>query len=84
MATMNISLPDSLKSFIDDQVADNGFGTSSEYIRSLVRKEQQVERLRALLLEGAMSGPGEPVDEAYFERLRQRVRDARAKDATGT
>lgn len=78
MATMNISLPDSLKSFIDDQVADNGFGTSSEYIRSLVRKEQQVERLRAMLLEGAMSGPGEPVDEAYFERRRERIRAARS------
>lgn len=79
MATMNISLPDSLKSFIDDQVADNGFGTSSEYIRSLVRKEQQVERLRALLLDGATSGPGEPVDDAYFEGLRQRARNATAK-----
>lgn len=79
MATMNISLPDSLKTFIDDEVADKGFGTSSEYIRSLVRKEQQVERLRALLMEGKNSGPGQPVDDAYFERLRQRVRDHAAK-----
>lgn len=79
MATMNISLPDSLKAFIDDEVADKGFGTSSEYIRSLVRKEQQVERLRALLLEGRNSGPGQPVDDAYFERLRQRARDHAAK-----
>lgn len=79
MATMNISLPDSLKTFIDDEVADKGFGTSSEYIRALVRKEQQVERLRALLLEGRNSGSGQPVDDAYFERLRQRVRDHAAK-----
>lgn len=78
MATMNISLPDSLKAFIDTQVSDQGFGTSSEYIRALVRKEQQVERLKALLLEGAMSAPGQPVDDAYFESLRQRVRDANA------
>ena len=79
MATMNISLPDSLKTFIDDEVADKGFGTSSEYIRSLVRKEQQVERLRALLLEGRNSGPGQPVDDVYFERLRQRARDHAAE-----
>lgn len=79
MATMNISLPDSLKAFIDDEVADKGFGTSSEYIRSLVRKEQQVERLRGLLLEGRNSGPGQPVDDAYFERLRQRARDHATK-----
>lgn len=78
MATMNISLPDTLKAFIDEEVADKGFGTSSEYIRSLVRKEQQVERLRALLLEGKNSGPGEPVDDAYFEKRRERIRAFRS------
>jgi antitoxin ParD1/3/4 len=74
MATMNISLPDSLKSFVDEQVADRGYGTNSEYVRDLIRKEQDRERLRALVLEGAASAPGEPVDEAYFESLRDLAR----------
>jgi antitoxin ParD1/3/4 len=41
----------------------------------LIRKDQNRQRLRNLLLQGAASPPSEPVDDAYFERLRQRVRE---------
>jgi antitoxin ParD1/3/4 len=74
MGTMNISLPDSLKSFVDRQVAQCGYGTSSEYVRELIRKDQDRNRLRNLLLEGAASPPGEVADELYFEGLREGVR----------
>ena len=74
MTTMNISLPDALKSFVDEQVAQRGYGTSSEYVRELIRKDQDRQRLRALLLAGAASAPAEPADAAFFERLRLRVR----------
>ena len=37
MSTMNISLPDTLKSFVDEQVSQRGYGTSSEYVRALIR-----------------------------------------------
>lgn len=76
MATMNISLPDDLKEFIDQQVAENSFMTSSEYIRSLVRKEHAVAKLRGMILEGMDSGPAIPMDDAYFERKRERIRQA--------
>lgn len=55
MATMNISLLDSLKDFVDEQVNQRGFGTSSEYVRDLIRKEQDRLQLRGLLLTGASS-----------------------------
>jgi antitoxin ParD1/3/4 len=74
MSTMNISLPDSLKSFVDDQVTTRGYGTVSEYVRELIRKDQERTRLREVLLEGAASGPGGPADEGYFEGLRDYVR----------
>ena len=74
MSTMNISLPDSLKSFVDVQVNTRGYGTSSEYVRELIRKDQDTQRLRALLLEGASSAPTAPVDASYFASLRDRVR----------
>ncbi len=74
MTTMNISLPDTLKSFVDEQVAHRGFGTSSEYVRELIRKDQDRQRLRGLLLEGAESPAGAPADAAYFDGLRQRAR----------
>ncbi|MBV2149965.1 type II toxin-antitoxin system ParD family antitoxin [Sphingobium sp. AS12] len=71
---MNISLPETLKSFVDEQVLGRGYGTSSEYVRELIRKDQERQRLRRLLLDGAESPPGAPADGAYFERLRARAR----------
>jgi antitoxin ParD1/3/4 len=75
MGTMNISLPDSMRSFIDRQVSERGYGTSSEYIRDLIRRDQDRQHLRGLLLEGAASAPTAPVDTGYFEGLRERVRE---------
>lgn len=74
MSTMNISLPDTLKAFVDEQVNRRGYGTSSEYVRELIRKDQDRLQLRGLLLAGAASSPSAPIDEAYFEGLRNRVR----------
>ena len=76
MSTMNISLPEALKSFVDDQVSTRGYSTSSEYVRELIRKDQDRQRLRDLLLEGATSAQAVAADADYFERLRCRVRDA--------
>lgn len=74
MGTMNISLPDSLRAFVDEQVAERGYSTSSEYVRELIRKDQERQHLRALLVAGASSTPAEPADGAYFDALRGRVR----------
>ncbi|WP_200843688.1 ribbon-helix-helix domain-containing protein [Pantoea sp. 18069] len=75
---MNISLPESLKSFVDEQVSQRGYGTSSEYVRELIRKDQDRLQLRGLLLAGAACARAEAVDGAYFAGLRDRVRQ-RAK-----
>jgi antitoxin ParD1/3/4 len=76
MSTMNISLPDTLKTFVDEQVSQRGYSTSSEYVRELIRKDQDRLQLRGLLLEGAASAPTAPADAGYFEGLRTRVRQA--------
>ncbi|WP_210879976.1 type II toxin-antitoxin system ParD family antitoxin [Roseovarius autotrophicus] len=70
MSTMNISLPETLKSYVDEQVAGRGYGTSSEYVRELIRKDQDRQALRGLLLEGATSSIGTPADADYFASLR--------------
>ena len=70
---MNISLPDALKTFVDEQVSSRHFGTSSEYVRELIRKDQERLQLRALLLEGGTSEPTAPADAAYFAALRVRA-----------
>ncbi len=74
MTTMNVSLPEALKAFVDQQVTARGYSTSSEYVRELIRHDQDRQQLRNMLLEGAASGPGKPADDAYFARLRQRAR----------
>jgi antitoxin ParD1/3/4 len=77
MSTMNISLPD------NEQVDSRGYGTSSEYVRELIRKDQERQHLRGLLLDGAASAPTSPADEGYFESLRERVRNARSARSSG-
>lgn len=73
MGTMNISLPDALRAFVDEQVGQGGYGTSSEYVRDLIRKDRDRSQLRSLLLAGAETAPAAPADAAYFEGLRRQV-----------
>ena len=81
MSTMNISLPDSLKTFVDEQVSQRGYGTSSEYVRELIRKDQDRLQMRSLLLAGAASAPATPADANYFDDLRDRARKATRAEA---
>lgn len=73
MSTMNISLPDSLRAFVEDQVSARGYGTSSEYVRELIRKDLERQNLRGLLLEGASSEQTSPVNAQYYQDLRERI-----------
>ena len=83
MTTMNISLPEKMKEFVDGRVEAGHYGTASEYVRDLIRKdsEHQVkernERLDALLLEGIKSleeeGTFEVTDE-YWSQLQVRMK----------
>jgi antitoxin ParD1/3/4 len=82
MGTMNISLPDGMKSFVDEQVAERGYGTSSEYVRDLIRREQDRLELRRLVLEGAGSPRTGEADAHYFDSLRARARAPATKAAT--
>jgi len=70
---MNISLPETLKTLVDDHVSGRGYGTSSDYVRELIRKDQDRQRLKKLLLDGAASEPTQAVDAAYFGDLRVRT-----------
>ena len=76
MSTMNISLPDTLTAFVDEQVSQRGFGTSSEYVHELIRRDQEIRQLQGLLLEGASSEATQAVTPAYFDRLRGTVVNA--------
>lgn len=73
MSTMNISLPEALREYVEQQVAEGGYSSVSEYMRELVRLDKRrkaSERLDALLREGLESGPPIPGDEAFWARKR--------------
>lgn len=60
MATMNISLPDVMRDWIDSQVSSGAYANASDYIRDLIRHDQrQREALRLALMEGEQSGVSE-------------------------
>ncbi|WP_114953214.1 type II toxin-antitoxin system ParD family antitoxin [Sphingosinicella terrae] len=76
MATMNISVPEALKRHVDEQVAGGAYSTSSEYVRELIRRDLDRQRLRSLILEGAESPSAGSADAGYFEGLRRRAGQA--------
>ena len=69
MTTLTISLPDSLREFIDREVQAKGYGNVSEYVRGLLRDAQAKEvdaRLEALLIEGLTSGEDIPLSPDFW------------------
>jgi antitoxin ParD1/3/4 len=70
---MNISLPESLKSFVDEQLSQRGFGISSEYVHELIRRTEERRQLQGLLLEGASSEATQAVTPDYFDNLRDKA-----------
>lgn len=73
MTTVTISLPDSLKEFIEHEVETKGYGNVSEYMRGLLRdarKKEAESRLESLLLEGIASGKEAPLTADFWRELR--------------
>lgn len=80
MATMNISLPDQMKSFAEDQAKDGRFSNVSDYVRDLIRRDQArqdaMTEIQALIDEGMASGPARAFDMADFiTRQKSRAKD---------
>ncbi len=70
---MNVSLPDDLKGFVDSQVSQGNYGSTSEYVRELIRRDHDRRQLRATLLEGARSPIANIADAAYFASIRNQA-----------
>ena len=85
MPTITISLPDSLKDYIEDQVANGDYGSVSEYFRALLRDDRKLkaqEKLESMLLAGLESSAREMTPEDW-QVVRREVRDrheARTRD----
>ncbi len=74
MTTMNISLPDEMRAFVEEQLKSGGYSTASEYVRELIREAQKAKaqaRLEALLLEGLDSGEPVKITPEFWKERRQ-------------
>lgn len=71
VSTMNVSLTDDLRSFVDARVADGSYSSTSEYVRSLIRLDRDRESLKAMLTDGARSPVAATADTGFFASLRE-------------
>jgi antitoxin ParD1/3/4 len=75
MTSINISLPDTMRAYVEEQVVQGGYETMSEYFRDLVRQDRRrkaKEKLEAMLLEGLNSGDGVEVTPEFWQQIRVR------------
>ncbi len=82
MKSINISLPDSMRAYVEDLVANGGYSSISEYFRELVRLDQKrkaQERLESMLLEGLNSGAATEMTQQDWEDIRKKVHEKVAK-----
>jgi len=84
MTSLNVSLPEPMKDYVEAQVKRGGYSTPSEFVRSLIRDDQQrraEERLERALLEGLASGPPIEADRKFWQRKRRQLASRRRKGA---
>ncbi len=82
MDTMNIALPEAMKTFVQSCVSQGGYSSVSEYVRELIRADQKrktEERIDALLLDGLASGEPIPVTSEYWEEKKRQLTQRLAK-----
>ena len=75
---MSFALPPTLRAYVDQRVRSGEFGNTSEYLRELIRRDQEAQsrkRLRELIADGLASGEGRTLTPAVALDLRRRALD---------
>jgi antitoxin ParD1/3/4 len=83
MATMNVSLPEEMKAFVEARAAKEGFGTVSEYLRAIIRdlqKREAKQELEAKLREALLDGPAEPMTREDWKAIKREGLDRLARE----
>lgn len=80
MATMNVSLPDAMKAWVEEQVQTGRYGNSSDYVRDLVRRDQERaearQKLQQMVDDALASGISTLTKEELLARMRLKAREA--------
>jgi antitoxin ParD1/3/4 len=83
MTTMNISVPDEMKAFVEAQMIQEGYASASEYLRALIRdaqKRQAKQALEAKFREALESGPATSMTQDDWDQLERNVRKRRRRE----
>ncbi len=81
MQGMNISIPDPLKEFVDQQIASGRYGSVSEYVRELIREDEKRKaqlKLEGMLLEG-LNSPAKEMTKKNWDVLKKQVLEQLSK-----
>ena len=73
---MSFALPPSMRDYVDERVRGGEYGNTSEYLRDLIRRDQQAEaarRFRLLIADGLKSGEGRALTSEVVDDLRARA-----------
>jgi len=84
MQSMNISLPDPLKQFVDGQIAQGRYSSASEYVRELIRADEKRKaeaELEAKLLEGLKGGESELTGKDWSDIRKEALANLAARKA---
>jgi antitoxin ParD1/3/4 len=84
-STLNISLPETMRQFVENKIETEGYGTISEYIRELIRSDQRAEnsRFETLIAEAYASGKPSPLTKDDINEARRIVKDRIVARNTG-
>jgi len=69
MATMNVSLPDLMKAWVEEQIKTGHFSNASDYVRDLIRRDQQYQDRRETLVKALIAGESSGVSERSLEDI---------------
>jgi antitoxin ParD1/3/4 len=73
MATLNISLPNEMRAFVDSEVASGDYGTASAYVQQLIRRDKRRAEVRQMILDGIASESAGKFDDAFRGEMRDRA-----------
>jgi len=78
MATMNVPLPDPIKSWVEKQVRTGHYSNASDYVRDLIRQDQEYQDKRETLIKALIAGENSGVSERTVEDIWQGVKARRS------
>lgn len=80
MATMNISLPDPMKIWVEDQISTGHYSNASDYMRDLIRRDQTMQRDRDVLIQALIAGENSGISERTVDSIWQAAKSRRGID----